>query len=222
MYEAWCNFTHDLLKVICHPITGYAIGFGVSVYLLYWQFKRSTGGNRITNVANATREIINKLQNTSDSYTGYLQNKFRFSLGVPIDWCGKTFGAPPNLPTKPNHYPPVVDLGGVDRWKKFRDNIRPVIEDVNPYSFLGWIPFNRRLKRLRKLVILCNAFEDVVMELDAVIQIQENNNIVIVKAEDPGFVIETQAHPAHKIAIEALLNKYAKLEVAWQCWLKVV
>lgn len=219
MKEALSNFSYQLLDIINSPLVGYLIGFLASVYLVYWQFKRSTAGFRLTNVVKATREITLKLEDSNDNYTGTLQNKYRFSFGVVIDWCSTTFGTQ-RISKVPGHFPPLVDIN-TDRWEKFKLYVRPVVEDLNPYSFLGWLPFSRRMKQLRALVLLCNAIEAVVMELDAVVQIDKNKGTSIVKAEDPGFTINVIGHEIYKTEIDHLTAKYTKLELAWNKWLNV-
>ncbi len=219
MKEALSNFSYQLLDIISSPLVGYLIGFLTSVYLVYWQFKRSTAGFRLTNVVKATRVITLKLEDPNDNYTGTLQNKYRFSFGVVIDWCSTTFGTH-RISKVPGHFPPLVDIN-TDRWGKFKLYVRPVIEDLNPYSFLGWLPFSRRMKQLRTLVLLCNAIEAVVMELDAVVQIDQNKGTSIVKAENPGFTINIQGNESHKVEIDLLLAKYEELELAWHKWLDI-
>lgn len=204
---------------ITNPIIGYCIGFLVSVYLVYLQFEKSTAAFRLYNVILATKEIIEKLQDENDSYTGTLQNKYRYSLGVIIDWCASTFGTG-KIEKVEGHYPPVVDINA-DRWEKFNLYVRPVIEDFNSFSFLGWLLWGKKMRQLRTLVTFCNSIESVVAELDLIVQIDKNNNTQIVKAQDPGLVIDV-SNTKYKREIEKLLSKYGQMEIAWKRWIKLI
>lgn len=203
-----------------NPIVGYCIGFLTSVYLIFLQFKKSTAGFRLEHICIATKEIVAKLQDKNDSYTGHLQNKHRFSLGVLIDWCATTFGTN-TIAKKQGHFPPVVDLNS-DKWHKFELYIRPVVQDINSYSFLGWLPFNKKMNQLKAIVKLCNAVEEVVAELDSIIQIQINKKIKIIEPDDPGFRINEKDNSQYNSEIQSLLLKYKELEISWYNWLKCV
>lgn len=214
------NLVSWIYDLITNPIMGYCIGFIASVYLIYFQFKKSSAGFRLQSVISSTQDIVDKLQDENDAYVGLLRNKYRFSLGVVIDLLATTFGTKNIIKIK-SHFPALVNIDG-GRWEIFLIYVRPVIQDINSYSFLGWLPFSKKMKQLKALVALCNAIEAVVAELDAVAQIDVNNSTTILKAEDVGLTINLVGNEKYESEIKLLYAKYEILETAWRNWLKLV
>ena len=97
--------------------------------------------------------------------------------------------------------------------------------DINVYSFLGSFPVFKDLKQLGALSKLCFTIEDVVAEIDACKEFEINHNpkIEIIKASDPGFIIELgEYEPYRKQQYSKLFIAYDNLEKAWREWLDLV
>lgn len=200
-------------------ILGVFGGFVASLYILYLQFKRSTAWFRLINVINSTKEIVALAK--SNQYSGYARNKARYSMGVPIDCIAQCYKETFQEKIS-DRYPNLTPIVG-NRWEDFNLYVRPVIEDINPYSFLGWIPLSTKMKQLQNLVNFINLIENVVASLDVVIQIQENNNIVIVTTNNgPGFGIAMTGNTGFDTEINTLLQHYRELEKQWYNWLKLI
>lgn len=139
-------------------VLGVIFGFFANALVVYWQFRGSTAGHRVGWVADATREL------ETPSKTGPPRSKFRYALGVIIDDLRKM----QEDGTKDDGKWPLL-AGNKDRWERFNKYVRPVLDDINNYSFLGWkgFFFLPRSRQLRNLAKLCVQIEDVVMRIDA-------------------------------------------------------
>jgi len=152
-------------------LLGFVMGILASILaglrLSFLQFKYSTAGFRVQSVAEATNQFANRSNNTST-----LRDKYRYSLGVIIDELQ-------NWPKDNTQFPLVAQLSG-DRWQRFHNDIRPVINDVNVYAFVSSfrLPFFRVLfdvklvKQLGTLVKLLNQLEQITAEIDAAFEIK--------------------------------------------------
>jgi hypothetical protein len=167
----------EFLLFVASAALGFIVGILINVLFTYWQFKDSLAGNRVKMVAEGTREIIAKLR-SSDSYPGQLRNKYRYSLGVIIDDLSKmrSGGFKDN-----GKWPLLVDNVDVDHWSRFIRYVRPVVDDINPYSVLAGFRDLRLplLGELHALINLCWQLEIVVSELDAAF---ENPSVVELSA----------------------------------------
>jgi len=225
------NLIYFLYKFITNPIVGYCIGFLSSIYLIYLQFQKSTSGYRLSNIIIATKEITSKLQDKNDKYVGTLQNKYRFSLGAIIARMATTFGTK-YIPKQPGYYPWLITIRRIDnpidgnpwadRWIEFNTYVRPVIQDINSFAFLGWLPVGNRMKQLKALIKLCNKIETVVAELDAVKQIDINQKIEIIKPDSPGYTLHIDGNEQYINEYKQLIKVYGELEIAWLDWLNLV
>lgn len=154
---------------ICSQIISFIIGFftnlSVVILLIYWQFTKSIAGYRLDKVENATKSIVNEIQSTN-SYTATLQNKYRYSLGVLINMLVRTFGAK-DIPKTGSLYTCMLEQDG-DGWSLFNFYVRPVIDDINNFSFIGWFTLLPKMKKLKTLINLCKQLENITAELDSI------------------------------------------------------
>lgn len=212
-------FYHFISIPIISVFLGTIGGLLVSLFVFYLQYKKSTASFRLKKVIDATKEAVQNDKN--NLYMGYMRNRARYSLGVIIDSLIKSYKTNDNNRI-PNHYPNLIFITGKDRWDAFNFYVRPVIQDINPYSFLGWIPFNKEMKQLQLLVTLCNAIENVVSELDVVSLIEKNEEVKIIPEIVPGLMILKDGNEKYIDDIELLEKKYEELKNEWYKWLKII
>jgi len=226
-----------LILGFCWPETrGYLIGFVINlitaVLVSYYQFQFSTAGYRVKSTAKATEEIYKahtdekKANTEKNHYIGQLRNKYRYSLGVIIDILVQIWEKDGREDARPRlvHYKQkkgcIYDRDGnegkgADRWDFFNQFIRPVIEDINTYSFIGWFGWcplcPRRIRQLSSLTKLCSQLETVVSEFDAAY----GEDLVTIEKDE----VKPTSKPDPEKMRETLGEVYSSLHDAWQEWL---
>ena len=135
----------DIILLVAGAIVGFVLDVVLSLILSLDQYWGYTG-NRVKKVVAATREIIEAKGRSR------LRNRYRYSLGVIIDildqiWKGDNFkrDAWPclvNFADDANGRLCIADQEGkpdpkADRWDLFNRYVRPVIEDISNFSFIG-------------------------------------------------------------------------------------
>lgn len=232
------SFFSEIIPTIWNFISsdfflGLLSGYVVTWFFFYYQFKKSSAGHRLRKVIDATKEFCQKTQNTS-----MLRDRYRYSLGVQIDAMLSTFGTDSSKDTSQN-FPKFCEIKKLskpkedgnpyaDRWHQFDLYVRPVINDINPYSFLGWIPsfpfLFSDINSLKKLSALCFAIENVVSELDACKEYEIHHSIpdstILSDQNPPGITINfNQETEKHKPTYDRLFNSYKELRKIWFLWL---
>jgi hypothetical protein len=194
------------IQTICPGVVASVIA---ALILIWIQFRYSTAGYRVDKVREATEKIT-----ASKADTSLLRNKYRYSLGVIIDDLHQSFkdgfnerGPWPVLVDNGDECEPQVDKSG-DRWDKFNRYIRPVVEDINTYSFVGLLQLSSSLRQLRLLTILCHKLEDAVSETDAAF-----GNGLICNKDNRTFIRQDVTAD-----VEDLRNAYYELYIAWCNW----
>lgn len=200
-------------------IVGLVTDAGVSLLLSLDEFRSSSAGYRVNNTVRATKEILERKKGGGSS--SRLRDKYRYSLGVVIDNLGQEFAdAPFNTDEWPCliHQKQLQPLG--DRWKFFRDYVRPVVEDLGGLSFLGRYSlaycFCQSVRQLDALAKLCHRLEDVVCELDAAFG--ANNPLVELAKVNGKTVIQPINVSSEDIG--QLREAYRNLREAWSKWLR--
>jgi len=143
----------DILINIVFLLVGAAIGFFCNIIVgwdfSYKQFLSSTASHRIQMVIKATKDII---ATPLEDYVkrSRLRDQYRYSLGVMIDDLTKAFGRAETSFNRNGPWPLLVpyneerpqdpmkgnDGKPLDRWHQFNKYVKPVVEDINPSSFL--------------------------------------------------------------------------------------
>lgn len=152
---------------------GFVAGIFASIYAGLWQarkqFDASTANYRLQMVIDATRVMLAAKNLEPAPYMGAPRNKFRYSLGTVIQALVQDFDKSGMKNKKNGPLPLLVPETG-DRWQTFDERIRPILNDINTFSFLGkivWFQNQAPFPQLGQLTQLCNALEIVVSELDA-------------------------------------------------------
>ena len=183
--------------------------------ILLFQYKQTTAGFRLYKVAAATHTIL--ASKNAEQGVDNIVDSLRYSAGKLMYRCYRAFGETSHENTH-HQYPLLVnDLNEVaDFWNFYTTHVRPVINDVNNNSFIGWLP-TREMRRLRSLVKLCNQVECVISELILVdnktistcLTIVGNDVVQFIKADDVQELL-------------SLKKAYDKLSVCWFTWLALL
>jgi hypothetical protein len=212
-------------------LTGILAGFIVSLVLFLDQFSFSLAGSRVKETVKATKEIT-KLQDRAGA-----RNRYRYSLGVIIDTLDQTWNS---SEFREDEWPPLVHFSPeklcvanekgepdseADRWALFNEYVKPVIENVNSFSFLGrqYLDFARifrkgpEIRQLTALTDFCNQLRAVVSEFDAA---YGNNLVKMVKVNNK--VVIQPVSDASPQDIKPLREAYRELHRAWGEWLRAV
>jgi hypothetical protein len=208
-------------------VLGFILGLMGSLMLFYSQFRRSIAGYRVNMVVKATRDIT-KEQLRVNPYTSFFCDKYRFSLGVIIDAftnpafaCSREFLK--GQASRRGPWPRLIDSVETDRWQRFADHVRPVIDDINTYTFLGFIgPAIPSLARLKALSDLCREIENVVGSLDGgceagIVEIDSEGQIVPIAVERL-IGVDEQSRERLRRGQDGIYEDYAKLARAWERW----
>jgi hypothetical protein len=179
-------------------IVGALLGIVVSFILFVLQFWASVARRRVERVAQATNEILANARRS-----GPLRNIHRYSLGVIIDDLRYFNGTPP--------WPCIIERNSNDRWDRYDKYIRPVVEEITPYAFLGrglpsWA-WPQTLQRVYALSLLCDQLETVTGLLDGAV---EEKAIVI-----ENRLITQVLNDLYDDKIEA---EYRTLYDRWETW----
>lgn len=230
----------DILTNIIFLLVGALIGFCCNVIVAwqfaYNQFLSSTASHRIRMVVEATKDIL-AASPQAHAQRSRLRDQYRYSLGVMIDDLSKVFGRGtegfctdgpwPVLVPYNDQRPkdPMKDNEGepLDRWSKFDRYVRPVVEDINPTSFLGdswWLRLDtrkkQRLEQLTKLSQLCDQLESTISLLDAALE-----GTPFVRFENTNTAIAIWPKHEHASEIKQLTDEFRELHAAWRAWLEV-
>ena len=208
---------------------GAAVGLVTDILVTLWaslnEFSSSMASYRVNQVIEATQEIV------QTKHRSGARDRHRYSLGVIIDCLDQTFGKGDGF--KENEWPCLVhhtrdkqpllaDRDGTpndkaDRWDLFDLYIRPVIDDINAFSFIGRYPlfprFFKRIRQLKGLTKLCTHLETVVRELDAAWAEKK----VGLERVDGKVVIQPVDWSNEDIG--RLREAYRNLHRAWREWL---
>lgn len=227
-------------SIITNPIFGYVIGFLSAIGLIYWQFCKSIANRRLMKIQDALGRIIKERNDgkngkEDDRTIAMLRNKYRFSLGVTIDRMTNTYDANGNrilndfLPNFINYKPEkstnkkeetILKETG-DRWNYYKDRIRPVIDDLTQFAFLGWIP-SRKMKMLKLVVSFCYSVQSIVELHDAVMDKEEAKaGIVFDEPNRSYFKIVKQEDQVANDWLTELENEYNKLAITWRDIIKL-
>lgn len=191
-----------IMELIIGLVVGFLLGIIGNMIVIYAQFGRSIAGHRVSQAVEATKEFLNNPSNT-----GAARSKYYFSLGVLIDDLRNIDSNGTKSTT--GQWPLIVD-STTDTHARFDRYIRPLLNDINSYSFLGGFRWRKDLRQLNALSKLCSEFEKVVSALDAglenpaVVAIKENGITLISNTDDP--------------RAKAVSDAYKKLASVWKHW----
>lgn len=210
----------EVWQYILSFVIGFIASLSVAMVILYWQFKHSIAGYRLKKVEEATVALINEVK-SPNSYTGTFRNRYRYSLGVIIDRLLHTYGSN-EIPKIENLHPTMIGKDG-DGWGTFNLYVRPVIDDINAYSFIGgWVPFLPKVRKLRLLFKLCEQLENITAELDSIRLLSRTKNSDILNIEKEKVQITKTNDSSVNIQIDILINEFNNLETCWNNWLEIV
>lgn len=192
------------------------LGYIYAIKISIAQFESSTAGYRLQQVVEATQRLIELRRQSPDSYAGSLRNQYRYSLGVILDKLTQEFMEERFDENAP--LPALINAEG-DRWKRFNDHVRPVIVDINVYTFLSRSLFAKRFNsksmgRLETLTKLCTQMETIVSLLDYAMEGKQP----ILRFENRKLSFTGQGDEK---ARERIIEEYKKLHGIWQCWCRL-
>lgn len=236
-----------LLEQILPLMIGFVLGILASTIasfiLAYVQFKNSIAIERLNQVINATHEIISyhysQVRNPQPTFIAnfkkqMLRNKYRYSLGVLIDRIVMAYGDNNLLTKSDKKYPNFLcmdkkpdSVKHEDRWKDFMHYVKPVIDEVNSFTFLGNLLFLKKKKTLRQLQCLNSLgmqIEIITGISDSCLAQMKGNHIrPALHAEDDSieFLDITIEEQENENILKNLREQYSKLESIWNQWLEL-
>lgn len=238
-----------LINIIIAIMTGVVAGLMTSTIVNLRGFldSASRARYRVRETVKTTKEILDKSKNRSRT-----RSRHKYSLAVIIDTLEQTWKSG----FKEGIWPPLVHFReqdgrlvdqkqepdpNADRWDLFNQYVRPVIEEIEPFSNLSKYPFwllslstlfppvkeprrqiRQEVRQLDALTKLCNHLESVVAELDAAFE--KKNLVELTKLNDGNVAIipTDDAINSESKVIEQLRNKYCDLYRAWLNWQQLV
>jgi hypothetical protein len=210
---------------------GAGVGLATDIIVTLWaslnEFSSSTASYRVDQVIEATQEIL------QTKYRSRARDRHRYSLGVVIDHLEQVFGKDDGF--RKNEWPCLVhhtqdeqpllaNRDGTandqaDRWDFFDLYVRPVVDDINGFSFIGKYPIfpriHKKTRQLKALTKLCTDLEIVVRELDAAFETKTKVRFGRVLGK-----VVIQPVDSSDESIGRLREAYRSLYKAWCEWLK--
>ncbi|PCJ23403.1 MAG: hypothetical protein COA97_11750 [Flavobacteriales bacterium] len=213
-------FVNDtgLIEHIISFIIGFVASLSVAMTIIYWQFKHSMAGYRLRKIEEATHKIAEKKK--LNTYTGMERNRYRYSLGVILDRLIGSYGTN-DIPKLENLHPAMLAQDG-DGWGTFNLYVRPVINDINAFSFISWLSFLPMLKKLGLIFKLCEQLENVTAEMDAIRLLQRTKKIKILEFVGENISITNSNDSDVQEQINQLLAELENLERCWKKWLTCI
>lgn len=232
-YENETTWWGESIKYLLSILAG-IIG---TVIILWIQFKKSTNNHFLKQIELATKELLNEfkeqknLTEQKSSQRSALRNIYRPYLSVIIDRLFHSYGGGGLEPVYQNglqvhpcliHYRVDPETGEAeDRWHTFNLYVERLINPLNSYTFLAYIPGINKTKKIKKieaLALLVNQIELIVGIHDGVIDNEAKQYVAPESNEQSTFIIK-EGHN-HKIA---LINRFeTELEKLKNYWLKWV
>lgn len=99
----------------------------------------------------------------------------------------------------------------------FKENIRPIMIDLNNNAFIGWINWVPNVKRLTTLWSLCFELEKITVNLDF-LRLKQNDKGVSVVSTKNGL-LTLQNHPEYTETIEDVKASHELMKDLWFNWL---
>lgn len=201
-----------------NPITGYVIGFFSAIGLVYWQFSKSNANERIKKIDRAIRDIVEekkKLKNgkVDDRTIAMLRNSNRFSLGVTLDRLTSAFDSN-GVAIRDGSYPNFIDDIG-DRWSYYIHHVKPVVDDLNQFAFLGWLPI-KKMRKLNLLIKLCYRLQSIVEIHDAVMDKMELKERIQFEEPHKEYFRILRGNSESMDWLQKLENNYIELTKDWK------
>lgn len=202
--------------------------FIVAWVFFYMQYNKSTAAYRIRQIEEATKKIINaKKKNGENREIAMLRNHYRYSLGVVLDRITKTYLNSSSSLEYP--YPNFIDYDedgkgnrSCDGWRFFIERIKPVIDDINQYSFIGWMPSPYH-KRLKIIVNICYQLQKIVETHDA---IMDNSATIKLIAFELPYREFFRINNSDDLFVQKwktkLETEYNLLESYWREWVSTI
>lgn len=201
--------------------------FIVAWVFFYMQYNKSTAAYRIRQIEEATKKIIDaKKKNRENREIAMLRNNYRFSLGVALDRITKTYSNSSSPLEYP--YPNFIDYNEdekgnrSDGWGFFLGRIKPVIDDINQYSFIGWMPFPQR-KKLKIIVNICYQLQKIVETHDAIMDNSATKELIVFELTDREFF---KINNSDDLFVQEwktkLETEYNLLETYWREWISII
>lgn len=187
-------------------VAGLAIGILGNLILIYRQFKNAVAGYRIRQIAEATKYFVETPKKKVN--TGFLRDKYRYSLGLVIDELSSN-----NSDFLEDKWPLLV--GERDRWERFNEYVRPAMDDLDTYAFLGAYSILGfyDLRQLNLIIKLYRQLETLVGLLDGAYEI---GSIEIINGSRV-----TPTKDTNGPLIEEIRREYKNLFKLWDDWLKL-
>jgi len=210
-------------------ILGFILGL-LSNWFIAWRialttYEQSIANRRLEQLVVATVEFKSDLSKVSkERITGYLHNKHRHVFSPIID---ALFHEDNQIEFKRWHF--AVTLHHIatvklpeeeDRWKQFEFYFRPVLDAAETYGYITYLRHwqsksAERLYRFKKFAI---AFENVVEQIDACMEIWELREYIIRRCNPQDELINLQIPTSPQIT--ELHTAIENLWMYWQCWIR--
>jgi hypothetical protein len=155
------------MTIITALITSVIGSFLFGRFYLNLQYHKSNAGFRQQQIIDCTTDLIACYQKNGQIDQD-LHIKYQYALSEVIEKLIITYGIDPAIQKdiNENEFPAFTNEKLEDNIPFFKENIRPVMIDLNNNAFIGWINWVPNVKRLTTLWSLCFTLEELILNLD--------------------------------------------------------
>lgn len=207
--------TTILTSIICSSICSFLIG---RIYLnrLY---ASSNSGHRQAAIILATKEILADAGEKRTVFSNALLKRHRHSLGALLQRMLHAYGVE-DVPA--TMAPRLTNEGDIDIWSFYEENIRPVKEDMNNNSFIGWLSFVHNVKLMTTLWDICHISEDIITNIAVIEAISVERNLPLpYTLQNELLELSSLAENDYGHYFTQLKQQYDQLQHKWRRWLKL-
>lgn len=144
--------------ILTSIITSVFTTFLLSRVYLNLQYLHSNAGQRQSQIIKATRSVFEQQLTDEDRYS--LSKVYHTSLG-PLFYRLYTFEQDAAGATLP-----CLNGMGKEGWHFYDQYIRPVRNDMNNNSFIGWLPYFANVERLKVIWKMCQRTEELITQVE--------------------------------------------------------
>lgn len=185
-------------------------------FYLNLQYHKSNAGFRQKQIIDCTTELVNEYMK-NEKIDQDLHYKYQYALSEVIEKLIITYGTNPAIKRNlnKNEYPNFLKDGENSEIDFFKENIRPIMIDLNNNAFIGWINWVPNVKRLTTLWDLCFTLEKLTVNIE---YLKTKNDSIISFKNGLLIIKDTYEYSSE---VETVKNSHEVIRKLWFKWLLV-
>ncbi len=206
------------MTIIIALITSVIGSFLFGRFYLNLQYHKSNAGFRQQQIMDCTSDLLKEYRENGEIDQD-LHVKYQYALSEVIEQMILVYGIDPASPKSPSDgkFPALSKDNQGSEISFFKENIRPIMIDLNNNAFIGWINWVPNVQRLTTLWSFCFTIEKITVNLEFLKVKQTADEIV---STQNGLVV-IKENPEYKKEIDELKNDHELIKNLWFKWIEV-